>query len=251
MSGFLVRPEDVEDDLLILRGSEAHHLVRVRRHRPGERVEVIDGSGTFFEVSISSIEGDTVVCRILERREEKGESPVRLCLAPALVKGQRFDFVVEKGTEVGVDAFAPLVTVRGVARPGSENKIERWRRLAQAATKQCGRSRLPQIFSPAPLGEVIDRFILEQRLALMAIPHGNGRDLHALLSERRPPRVGLLIGPEGGFAPEEEEEARDAGVEFFSWGDRTLRADTASIVLAALVLHEAERAVTVPKGGCH
>jgi len=243
MPSFLARPEDVGEDTLVLRGEEAHHLVRVRRHGPGDRVEVLDGNGVFFEVCIAAVEEEGVVCRIVARREEHGESPVRLCLAPALVKGQRFDFVVEKATEVGVESIAPLLAARGVARPGATSKVERWRRLARAAAKQCGRSRLPQILWPAPLEEILGRFAEEGRLGLMAIPGEKRPSLRGCLTGRQPRRLGLLVGPEGGFTPEEEAQAQTAGIERFSWGNRILRADTASIVLAALVLHEAEKVV--------
>jgi 16S rRNA (uracil1498-N3)-methyltransferase len=243
MPGFWVEPGDVQEDRLVLRGEEAHHLVRARRHRVGDCIEAIDGLGNFFETNIVAIDKKEVVCRILSRRDGQGESPIELCLAPALVKGQRFDFVVEKGVEVGVDGIVPLITSRGVVRPGSENKGERWKRLARAAVKQCGRSRLPKIHPAAELGAVIDGWRGEERLALMAVPGDRGEGLRSLLTGGDTGRFGLLIGPEGGFTDAEEELAREKGVRFFSWGERILRADTASIVLAALVLYEAEQAL--------
>jgi len=243
MPGFWVEPGDVQEDRLILRGEEAHHLVRARRHRVGDCIDVVDGLGNFFETHIAAIDKKEVVCRILSRRDGQGESPVELSLAPALVKGQRFDFVVEKGVEVGVDNIVPLITSRGVVRPGSENKGERWKRLARAAVKQCGRSRLPKVHPPTELGAVIDGWCGEGRLALMAVPGSKGEGLRSLLGEIDTDRIGLLVGPEGGFTEEEEALAREKGIQFFSWGERILRADTASIVLAALVLYEAEQAL--------
>jgi len=242
MPGFWVRPEDVREDHLILRGAEAHHLVRVRRHRTGDRVDVVDGEGGYFETRVAAIQDEEVVCRILARREGRGESPVRLCLAPALVKGPRFDFIVEKATEIGVDGILPLLVGRGVVRHGSENKIERWRRLARAAVKQCGRSRLPQILPPATLEQAVALLQGEGRTVLMATPEAGRVGLRPLPVGEASRPLALLVGPEGGFTPEEEKLAGQAGVRRFSWGDRILRADTASIVLAALVLHEAEQA---------
>jgi 16S rRNA (uracil1498-N3)-methyltransferase len=243
MPGFVVRPEDVGAETLVLRGGEAHHLIEVRRQRVGDQVEVIDGAGGFFAVAIEALETDRAVCRILQRWRERGESRVRLCLAPALVKGERFDYVVEKATEIGVDGFAPLVAARGVVRHGSEVRMERWRRLVQAAAKQCGRSRLPPVRPPAPLAAVLEWMNQDGRVVLMAAPGDGDGDLGALLRARRPDRLGLLIGPEGGFTSQEEEQTRAAGGALFSWGSRTLRADTAGIVLAALVLHEAEQCI--------
>ena len=111
---------------LILRGDEAHHLTRVRRYGPGDEVEAVDGAGFCYRVRIERVAKGQVEAAIIARLPEKGESPVRLHLAPALIKGPRFDFVVEKATEVGVASIRPLLTERGVIRTGSERKLERW-----------------------------------------------------------------------------------------------------------------------------
>ena len=243
MPAFLVRPEDVDGELLVLRAAEAHHI-RVRRYRVGEEIDVIDGAGHTYRVRIGSVARDEVCGHILSCSGARGESPVQLSLAPALIKGQRFDFAVEKATEVGVVRIAPLLTERGVVRPESGNKTARWRRLIEAAAKQCGRSRLPALDEPMTLEAGIEALKAETDALLMASPEGGDVDLHAFMQEERPTRPGLLVGPEGGFSPAERELAHNAGVCVFSWGNRILRADTASVVLAALVLHEAQEAMT-------
>ncbi len=241
MANFVVHPDDVQAQSLVLRNAEVVHLVRVRRHRVGEEIEVIDGSGRFYQVRIATIERNKVYCEILDSREDCGESPVQLNLAPALIKGQRFDFVIEKTTEIGVVGIFPLCAERGVVKPGSVHKIERWQRLARAAAKQCGRSRMPSVHPPAVLEEVIEGFKEKSDLVLMAAPGIPEGELRQCLEGENARRLGLLIGPEGGFSPAEQVRAKDAGVRLFSWGERTLRADTASIVLATLLMHEAEQ----------
>lgn len=245
MAGFLVDPADVQDGILILRGEEAHHLVRVRRYRQGEVVEVVDGAGNWYQVRIEHLDRGEVRAQILDHQGDRGESPVRLTLAAALVKGQRFDFLVEKATELGVAALAPLLTDRGVALPGSEHKPARWEHLARAALKQCGRSRLPRIAAPAAVGEVIRSGVEDGQQVLLAVPTG-GEELRCCLEGCRAGRVILAVGPEGGFSPGEVAEARRQGARVFSWGKRVLRSETAGMVLAALVLHEAEY---IEKGG--
>jgi len=96
----------VRGENLVLRGEEAHHLIRVRRQRVGDQVEAVDGLGRYFQTEVVELGRNEVVCRILAQWEERGESLVRLCLAPALVKGSRFDFLIEKATEIGVDSIA-------------------------------------------------------------------------------------------------------------------------------------------------
>ncbi len=250
MPGFLVDPADVRGDALALRGEEAHHLARVRRHAVGDQVQVVDGRGWAYRARIVALGTEEVVCRILERCREQGESRVRLRLAVALVKGQRFDVLVEKATEIGVASIAPLLTERGVVKPGSEHKPARWAHLARAALKQCGRSRLPELEAPAPLEQVLEQCRREGELALLAAPGAAG-ELRRCLEGRPVGRLTLLVGPEGGFSPAEQERAQERGAEIFSWGNRILRTETAGIALAALVLHEAEQRLDTGERGNH
>ena len=241
MPGFLVSPEDVVGGRLYLKGSEAHHLLRVRRYRTGDLVDVIDGCGSYYSARLESVEGETAVCSIIECCRGSGESAVEVELAPAVIKGQRFDFVIEKATELGVVGICPILTERGVVGPGSDNRRDRWNRLAVAAAKQCGRSLVPQVAAPTAFADVVASMVERNDLVLMASPGDSVGGLDERLHGGESRRLGLLVGPEGGFSSAETEIARKAGVELFSWGDRTLRADTASVVLTALLLHEAER----------
>ena len=240
MPGFLVKPEDVNGSELVLKADEAHHLMRVRRRAEGDLIEVLDGNGHLFLARVLCAEESNVRCRILECTEEGGESPVRLHLATSMIKGARFDAVVEKGTEVGIASLSPFASGRTVASSGSRQKQDRWERLVVAAAKQCGRSRLPPIFKPATLGEVMQRLLRSCDRVLMATVDDSECDLKNALAGEPPTAVGLLIGPEGGFTQDEIEEAGGRGIRTFSWGSRTLRAETASIVLAAIALHQAE-----------
>jgi 16S rRNA (uracil1498-N3)-methyltransferase len=241
MPAVLVAPEDVAGDRLILRGEEAHHL-RVRRHQPGDVIEVIDGRGSGYRVRLESLDGDCADGTILEELQEKGESPVQLHLAPTLIKGQRLDFVVEKVTEVGVASIRPMQTERAVVQPHSQRRVERWQRLARAAAKQCGRSRVPEVFAVADLRAAVAEMTEVCEAVYMASAE-RGADQRACVAGSDQPRtIGLLIGPEGGFSPDEEAWAAAAGVQSFCWAGRVLRADTAAVVLAALILDEAERA---------
>ena len=239
MPAFLVEPGDVSAGSLVLRGEEAHHL-RVRRHRVGDRIDVIDGEGRYFGVLLEEMGRHEVSGKILWTEEERGESPLCLHLAAALVKGQRLDYAIEKATEVGVSSITPMTTSRAVARPGSGSKLDRWQRLAQAATKQSGRCRVPEIRPTSDFETILKEFERRCDLVLLGDPAGGQALREALASS--PIRLGLLIGPEGGFAPEEVAGAEAAGVRVFSWGCSTLRADTAAVVLSALVLEEGSRA---------
>jgi 16S rRNA (uracil1498-N3)-methyltransferase len=240
MPGFLADPADIGDGRLCLRGDEAHHLAKVRRYKAGDEIEVADGQGMFYRVRLIRLEPKEALGEIIESRRGHGESPITLNLAPALIKGQRFDFIIEKATEIGVAAIFPLITERGIVRPGSEHKPDRWGRLARAATKQCGRSRIPHLAAPDGVAATVAA-LSQDGLVLLAIPNAPKHALNEAMTATSRTRVGLLIGPEGGFSTVEQNAAQAAGAVLFGWGERVLRADTASIVLTALVLYEAER----------
>lgn len=239
MPSFLVDGSDVDGDHLKLKGEELHHL-RVRRHKVGDHIEIIDGQGGFYSVRLDAIEQDRAAGTILERSPERGEPNVELTVACALVKGDRFDSAVEKITEVGARKIVPLKCKRSVVRDPSEARLERWRRIAQAAAKQSGRSRIPQVMEPVEIGAELGGGLPEGALRLMAVARGGVPSLRqAVEGARSTEEVTLFIGPEGGFAPEEEDEAAAAGVRPFTWGgDHALRVDTAAVVLGGLVLFE-------------
>ena len=238
MPSFLAHPEDIAGDRLTLRGDEAHH-VAVRRYSVGDFVEVVDGQGGFYRVRLDEIERTSVHGLIMEREPERGESPVRLHLAAAVMKGsQRFDQVVEKATEVGVASIRPMLAERGVA---TGNRSQRWQRLAREAAKQCGRSRVPQVWEPRDFEDVLAALLRDCGTVVMAsVPRGKAHPQLEFL-KGNDASVGLMIGPEGGFSGTEEASAVAVEVQPFSWGERTLRADTACVALSALVLERAAR----------
>jgi len=241
MPSFWVEVEDIDGDQLVLRGDEAHHLYRVRRQQVGDIIDVVDGDGHFFHVRLAEIGRSEVVGEIVERYEERGECSIRLVLAPALLKGQRFDGMVEKATEVGVAAIWPMYSERGIARGKSVSKIDRWQRLVRAATKQCGRSRCPQLSVPEVFERVVERMLKDCDQVFMGALGDGLPAFEGLGDSAGAQTIGLLIGPEGGFSPDEIAHARSMGICCFSWGASTLRADTASVVLGALLLNEYDR----------
>lgn len=233
LPSFIATPSEVSDTEVTLRGEEAHHI-SVRRYGIGDCIDVIDGEGGFYRVRIDNIEQTLVHGLIMDKTIDRGESPMRLHLAAAVVKGhQRFDYVVEKTTEVGVASIQPMWTQRTI--PTKNQRIERWQRLAVEAAKQCGRSRVPQVFETVSLEEALGSLLQKCEVVVMASSHRQAINVSPLPTNLEG-NVGLLIGPEGGFSESEEEEALALGVQFFKWGQRTLRSDTASVILSALIL---------------
>lgn len=239
MRRFFVPPQAIVGQEAHLGPELARRMERVLRLRAGDHVLLLDNSGREYELEITALTAAAAHGIVLASREGAGEPNVRLVLYQALIKGQRFDWVLEKGTELGVAAFVPILSSRSQVRPSSASsaRLERWRRVIVEAAEQSGRCRLPEVSLPLPFEEAC-----AAAAGLRVLPWEGERDasLGDLLAAQQlaVPVVSLFIGPEGGFPLEEVEFARRLGVRTVSLGRRILRAETAAIVVAALVLHE-------------
>lgn len=212
-----------------LAGAEARHLACVLRIRPGGQITLFDGAGSEALAEVAAIEGDEVELAIGEVRAAECEPARPVILATAVPKGDRFDWLIEKATELGVARVVPLVTARSVVVPG-DAKIERLRRKVVEASKQCGRSRLMEISSPMRWEEFAERE-LSCHGGWVAHPAGEP----FAMTQRTPGTLIAAIGPEGGWTDAELERAQSAGAGVVSLGPRVLRIETAALVLATLL----------------
>ena len=224
-----------------LSADEARHARDVLRLQPGDEVYGFDGAGKEFRCAVREFARDGAVLDVLEEVEPaRHESPLDLTLAIALLKGEKFDLVVQKATELGASRIVPVATVRADVqiRNGDEakRKVTRWQRIALEAAKQCGRARLVEIEDPVGLKTLIDRAVPDGELRLM-FAERNGTSLAEVACDplSGSAKVFALIGPEGGWADEEIELAREGGWKIVTLGGRTLRAETAAIVAVTLL----------------
>lgn len=234
---FYCPPEEVRGDRLAITGEEAHHLVRVMRHRAGDVVTVVDGTGGEYDACVETLSDQRVECRIKARRRRTAEPIAQVVLAQALAKGAHFDFVVEKATEVGVSGIIPMTTERTIVALEEEQRKERWRKIAISAMKQSGRSVLPEIKKVYGYGDVILK-AKEYDLALLAWEDERQKLRDLMKTQKGVRKVLVLVGPEGGFSEEEVSLARTKHIATFSMGTRKLRTETAGVLAVALVLHE-------------
>ncbi len=216
----------LEDELWI-EGREAHHLLRVLRARPGDRLTLFDGQGGEAEAVVVAVEDERVRVRVEKHHPVRREPDAAVTLYLGLLKGEKLGEVVRMGTELGVSRFVLLVTRHAVAKTIRPGKIERLRRIAVEAAKQSGRTALPEVKGPIALAEVPR---VEQ--GLVADPRAGAR-VAEVLDPGRP--VALAVGPEGGFAEEELRLLSGRGFTPVTLGRRILRAETAACTLVALV----------------
>jgi 16S rRNA (uracil1498-N3)-methyltransferase len=227
-----------------LSDEESRHLRDVLRLRAGDEAYVFDGEGREYACVVAEPGGRKGVARLEVRAPAEPpspEPPVFLLLAVALLKGEKFDLVVQKATELGVGLIKPLLTKRTDVRLRDErdaaHRVERWRRLALEAAKQSGRARVPVVTPPRAFETFVAAEPGTDFLRLMFAERGGG-GLDELPRRDAPPEnVAALVGPEGGWEDEEIELARAQGWTIVTLGGRTLRAETAALTVCALLQH--------------
>lgn len=223
---------------------EAHHLRHVLRISDGDEVEVFDGQGR-HAMALFRAEGKGAVVEVIEGSTRESLPSVRVVLLQALPKGKKMDFVVEKGTELGLSEIWPLVTDRVVARPDGKRhaeKIARWQRIALSAARQCGTSWVPSVKPICSISQALDSCVGFD-LFIVGSLQDDARPLHAVLDEVRQSfgvigNVGVLIGPEGDFTGEELKLAVDAGAVPVSFGSLVFRVETAALYAASVLAYE-------------
>jgi 16S rRNA (uracil1498-N3)-methyltransferase len=229
--GFYVPPDRIHGDEVTFPPEEVRHLVFVLRKNKGDKIWAVDGKGTAHEVELVHLARKEARGRILRSERNTGESPCAVTLAAGALKGERFDWLVEKAVELGVLSMVPFLS-EGTLVKTNAPRVRRWRNIAIAAMKQSGRSVLPDVDEFRNLDYVMKgSSAYEFRLA--AHPgEGSGPMQETLQSFSHPPKSALLlIGPEGGLVQREVDLLKDHDFVFVSLGPRRLRAETAGIVL--------------------
>ncbi len=242
---FYAPPEAFAGNFVTLATDEARHLRDVLRLKAGDEAYVFDGEGREYLCGVAETGRGRDNAK-LEVREEtqpaRPESHLNLTLALALLKGEKFDLVVQKATELGVYRIVPVITGRADLRlrdaSDAAKRVARWQRLALEACKQSGRARVPQIDAPLAFPVLIESISPNIEVCLM-FAERSGRGLSELAGhiETRPARLIALVGPEGGWEDEEINVAANAGWHIITLGGRTLRAETAGITIVALLQH--------------
>ncbi len=234
MRRFFVDPAAVAGDAAALTGSEAHHLSEVLRLTPGTEVELFDGQGTIYRARVERLSRGRVELHVLAVTPPAGARP-HLTLGVALLTGKKMDLVIQKATELGVDAILPYVSRHCSVKERNANKEERWQRIAVEACKQCNRPVPPHCPGVTDFATLIASARADRRIVFWE--QEKRHTLADLLPAAAPPPASLiaLFGPEGGFAGGEIDEAVAAGFTPVSLGRRILRAETAVISGGAIL----------------
>jgi len=222
----------IDKEVVSLHRDEVHHATRVLRIKTKDRICVFDQEGREWLAEVFQISDKRVLAKILEEIDRQTEPRVKITAIVSPPKGQRWDFLLEKLTEIGISEIVPLITSRTVRI--IRDRRERWQRVILSAVKQSGRTKIPKVFPPMRLEEVLEDYEkFEKRyIALPDAPHYREIFKHVSIYHT----ACYLIGPEGGFSKEEIASTLEAGFEPVSLGPRILRVETAAIFFGIVLL---------------
>ena len=236
---FFISPDQVSGQTITITGEDVRHIGAVLRMKPGDRLLVCDGAGTDYTVSIAQVGKAEIRTEITERTAREITSP-RIVLGQGLPKSDKMDWIVQKATELGVAAIAPLVTERTIVKVRDEEKrVSRWRKIAREAAMQSDRPDIPQVKTIHSFSEFI-RTLLPGPQTLFLFPWEEGTEpvKNVLRRHLDAKHIVVLIGPEGGFSQAEADAAEEKGFHLVSLGSNILRTETAAVAVLSMIGYE-------------
>lgn len=244
MQRYFVDPKQMSETSVTITGEDVNHMVKVMRFRVGEKVICCNGEGRDVLAAIEELSPDEVHLHVLEELTKSRELPVEVTIAQGLPKGDKMDWIIQKGTELGAFSFWPFrsrYTVVKLDEKKEKKRVERWGKIAKEAAEQSHRSHIPHISNPLGWKELLAK-AKSFDYALFAYEKDEETPLSLALKEiPAGASILLIIGPEGGFSEEEAREADQAGMKWVSLGRRILRTETASLYGLSSVSYEFER----------
>lgn len=239
MTRFFVAPSELNGEFLVLTGENAVHA-KVLRIKCGEKVIVCDGQGREYLCTVTDVSTGQISLVINEQMASESESSVRASVYMAFSKGDKFEHVIQKATELGAFEIVAFPSARCVSKPDEKSlikKLERWQKIAAAAAEQSGRGRIPEVIVLSSFSEALSR-AAQSDISILFYENERARTLRAALSEQQYFSISLLTGPEGGLEPIEVQNAMDAGLQVCTLGKRILRCETAPLCALSAVMYD-------------
>jgi 16S rRNA (uracil1498-N3)-methyltransferase len=237
MRRFFIAPEQMGREQPLLGEADARHVRTVLRLQPGEPIVVFDGTGAEYEARIVAIDPHQVAIAVTGPLASFAESELHITLAQAYLKDKKMDELVRRLTELGVARWVPFMARRSVPSPDEKRgqaRYQRWQKISMEAVKQCRRSRPMTIEAPVSFAQALEMAQADD-LKLFFWEGPGAAPLMRPTGPPTPKRVFVMIGPEGGFDPEEQRLAQAQGFNMAGLGPRILRAETATVAACTLV----------------
>ena len=238
MTRFFVEPAEFMPDFMVLTGENASHA-KVLRLKCGEEVVVCDGQGREAMCVISDISPDRISIAVHHQQTAETEAVVRVSVYMAFSKGDKFEHVIQKATELGAYEIVTFPTARCVSRPDDKSlakKIERWQKIALSAAEQSGRGRIPQVVVLGSYAEALER-ASKADLSILFYENERSTTLHMALEKFTGSSVSILTGPEGGWEDREVAQASEKNIQICTLGKRILRCETAPLCALSAIMY--------------
>lgn len=229
--------DGVANGIINMSREESAHMLRVLRMKVQDEFLVVDSEGSECICRVTGVENGIVSANVLNKKECAGDPKIKITLYQACLKSDKLEFVLQKAVELGVSEFVPFISGRCVKIPddkGKQKMLERMEKISAGAIKQCGRAVLPKISKAICFNELLNR-LAKHELVIFAYEEETNslRDAITLSND-----IALVIGPEGGFKPEEADDIINIGAKSVSLGKRILKAETAALALTSIVAYE-------------
>ena len=245
MHHFFVTPQQISGDKIRIEGGDVNHMKNVLRMKLHEKAEISDGESRTYLCEVEACEEDVAILHILEEMEVDTEPASKLYLFQGLPKSDKMELIVQKAVELGVYQVIPVAMKRSVVRLDDKKaakKADRWNSIAESAAKQAGRSRIPEVTMPLSYKEAL-KMAEELDVTLLPYELAGGMEVtrEVIRQIKSGQSVGIFIGPEGGFEPEEVDAAVSIGAKVITLGGRILRTETAGLATLAVLMFELEQ----------
>lgn len=241
MTRFFAAPDKISDGKIIIDTADVRHIKKVLRLGVGDEITVSDSLGIDYLCSISDITEESIICRITDSKKNNTEPNIKVTLYQALPKGAKMDYIIQKTTELGIARIVPCSLTRCVVKTDekdAEKKRLRWQKIADEAAKQCGRGVIPEVSSVISLKSAVEK-MKQDDFAFAAYESEKKQSLkNILIKNKSADTISFMIGPEGGFAPEEAQYLKDSGISLITLGPRILRTETAGEAVLAMIMYE-------------
>lgn len=245
MHHFFVDKKYIDNEFITIKGSDVNHIKNVLRMKQGEELLISNGVDKDYYCRIDKISDDEIKAKIYDTDSMGSELDTEFYLFQCLPKGDKMELIIQKAVELGVKEIIPVASKRAIVKlddKKADTKVKRWNLISESAAKQSRRIIIPQVKKPMTFGEAIE---YTKTMDISIIPYENYKDMtetrHVIDKIQPGMKVGIFIGPEGGFDESEIEMSMEAGVERVSLGRRILRTETAGMTILSILMFKMER----------
>ncbi len=243
MPKFFIKNNQIENEIIHITGTDVNHIANVLRLKIDDQVQVCNEDKMInYKAKILEINKEEIKCTILEMGQSKSEANIHINIFQGLPKAEKMELIIQKCTELGVKEITPVQMERCVVKLDnkSENKkIERWRKIAEVASKQSGRDRIPNINNVTNIRDICN--VLEE-YDIVLVPYENEKNitLKEILKKlpKKDLKIAIVIGPEGGFEEKEIQTLKENNCKIVTLGNRILRTETVAIAMTSVILYE-------------